>query len=444
MLVGLFFLVSSLLSSGASAHGGLPQTQDLLLHPGDPDTLVASATFGLLVSEDRGESWDWVCVQSIPGGRLGFVQPAILTSDGTVLMATADGLMRGSNLGCDPSFVPEFESRYMADIVRDPTNPRTLYLLESEGTAMNRVYRSTDEGASWDEYGMPMPMGFLPERLRVTGDGYLYAGGTFPPTAMTERRARVFVSNDGAMTWTETAVAIEMDERNLFLLETSDPGTVYAHIPGDLRDRFVVSTDHGMTFTDFDSIPAAMTVTGRPIGFALTASGTYYGNTERGLFHSPDGMPGVETDTMVDTACLKVVGTDLYMCANGLVDGYSIGRATPPDTTFTPLLEFSDITGPRACGGEVQTTCNMWWDDLLRDLGRGSEIPDGGFLPDGGRDGGVTPIDAAGIDAGTTVDDDGGCCQASPGSSAASAFLIALALLTGRSRTRKARRVHDP
>jgi hypothetical protein len=436
VLAGLVLLLSSLLSSGAAAHGGLPQTQDLYLHPSDPDTIVASATFGLLVSEDRGATWDWVCVQSIPGGRLGFVQPAVLTSDGTVLMATADGLMRGANLGCEPSFVPEFESRYMADIVRDPTDARTLYLLESEGTAMNRVYRSTDEGVSWDEYGVPLPMGFLPERIRVTSDGYLYTGGTFPPTPETERRARVFVSNDAAMSWTEVTIAIEMDERNLFLLEAHDPGLVYAHIPGDLRDRFIVSTDHGMTFGDFDSIPAAMTVTGRPIGFARTASGVYYGNTERGLFHSPDGMPGVEIDTDVDTACLKAVGTDLYMCANGLVDGYSIGRASLPALTFEPLLEFADIAGPRACGGEVEATCDMWWDDLLRDVGRGSEIPDGGFVADGGRDGGSGPIDAAGLDAGTTIDDDGGCCQASPGASATSALFIAVVALLAIRRQR--------
>jgi uncharacterized protein (TIGR03382 family) len=81
----------------------------------------------------------------------------------------------------------------------------------------------------------------------------------------------------------------------------------------------------------------------------------------------------------------------------------------------------------------------MWWDDLLRDVGRGSEVPDGGFLPDGGRDGGASAIDAAGIDAGTTIDDDGGCCQASPGSSATSAFFVFVVLLALRRRPAWAR-----
>jgi hypothetical protein len=427
--------IAFFLPAPALAHGGLPQTQDLLFHPSDPDVMIASATFGFLVTEDAGVSWDWVCVQAVPGGRLGFAQPSLLTSDGTLLVASADGLTRGGDLGCDLGFVPGFEDRYMADIVRDPTDPRTLYLLESEGTAMNPVHRSTDEGASFTPYGNPLPMGFLPERIRASTDGYLYVGGTYPPTAEMERRARVFVSSDGAMTWNETVVDIEMDERNLFLLEVHDPGVVYAHIPGDLTDRFVVSTDHGMTFEDTDAIPAATTVSGRPIGFARVPSGDlFYGNTERGLYRSTGGMPGVELDTGVDTACLRSVGEDLYMCASGLVDGYSIGRASLDDLAFEPVLEFSEIRGPRACGGEVEATCTMWFDDLLRDVGRGSEVPDAGVVRDGGAvDRDAASVDAS-IDAGTAIADDGCDCNASSSSSALALFSMLALLLVRRAR----------
>ena len=45
-----------------------------ILSKGDPDLVILRVTFGLLVSHDRGKTFDWVCEQSInvTGGQVMF------------------------------------------------------------------------------------------------------------------------------------------------------------------------------------------------------------------------------------------------------------------------------------------------------------------------------------------------------------------------------------
>ena len=58
---GLCLLVLVLASGYANANGRFPRAQRLLEDPRDPGRLVLGATYGLLVTADRGASWRYVC-----------------------------------------------------------------------------------------------------------------------------------------------------------------------------------------------------------------------------------------------------------------------------------------------------------------------------------------------------------------------------------------------
>ena len=45
----------------AHANGAFPSVSQLVSDPADGDHLVLRTTFGLLVTRDRGGTWDWLC-----------------------------------------------------------------------------------------------------------------------------------------------------------------------------------------------------------------------------------------------------------------------------------------------------------------------------------------------------------------------------------------------
>ena len=53
--------ISLFSSLPAQANGRFPRAQRVLEHPSDPNRLLLAATYGLLVTEDRGLSWSYVC-----------------------------------------------------------------------------------------------------------------------------------------------------------------------------------------------------------------------------------------------------------------------------------------------------------------------------------------------------------------------------------------------
>src|SRR3954462_14354729 len=88
-----------LLATAAAANGAFPAVSQLVSDPADPDHLVLRSAFGLLVTRDRGQSWDWLCEAG-----LGYkdVQPAMaVLPGGVILLAVPTGISRSDANGCD-------------------------------------------------------------------------------------------------------------------------------------------------------------------------------------------------------------------------------------------------------------------------------------------------------------------------------------------------------
>src|SRR5690348_12401562 len=89
-----------LLASSAWANGRFPAASQLVVRPGHPEQMSLRTTFGLLVSNDAGKSWDWVCETAMGYG--GQEDPGIgVTATGTTLLGTTQGLSESFDFDCD-------------------------------------------------------------------------------------------------------------------------------------------------------------------------------------------------------------------------------------------------------------------------------------------------------------------------------------------------------
>src|SRR4051812_9284923 len=69
--IGVVFALVCLLATGALANGAFPDSLGLLVSNEQPNVIVAATNFGLMVTQDAGESWHLICEEAIgPYGRL--------------------------------------------------------------------------------------------------------------------------------------------------------------------------------------------------------------------------------------------------------------------------------------------------------------------------------------------------------------------------------------
>lgn len=420
----LALLVLNAAAPRARAHGGRPQTQRLLFAPDDPDRMVIAATFGLLTSDDAGATWSWTCQESMPDGVPGVVQPAVLATGDRLLVAGTFGLVRGARAGCGWERDASLEGHYVADVVRDPSGA-LLAITGDSSSAENGVWESVDEGASFHQIGAPLPLRVLTERVRVAPSDArrIYVSGQRFVEGTTDVSGVLLRSDDRGASWTELPVPLVEGDRLVRVVEVdpSDPGLVWLVVQGAEHDRVLQASSGGTSVRELLAVTADPMPYQRPYAFARAPDGTvWFGNTREGLVRiAPDGAVTV-VDALLGASCAVVHGDQLYLCGDGVDDGFALAR-TPLDTYAPePIVRFGEIAR-RTCDTIVDCLCAAWWDDFQVET-----IPDGGVstpldggtcvAPDAGLDAGPSRMDAgARADGGTAPPppDTGCACRAS-------------------------------
>lgn len=382
------------LPASAHAHGGRPQTSDVLFGASADDMVIAS-TFGTMTTLDGGATWQWICMESMPDATRGVIRPAVRTTDDTILFAQHFGLLEGHDRACDPVYEATLQNEYVADVTAIPGGGYAA--LPSDPTVVNRLYTSVD-GAVFAPLGDAFPADFLPERVRYApGDPMrVYVSGETPGSATSRYTASLFVSDDGGSHWTGIDVPLVDGETVLRVLDVDphDPDRAFLVAQSSMTDRLIEVTMAGATLTDRLVIPAVSVAVNRPFGFAFAADGAiWFGNTMAGLFRMLPGDTPRSIDKFLHTACVVAHDDDVYFCGDGLIDAFAVGVQHPgPEYAPVPLMRFAQLTVPRMCGEPTDGLCVRWWDDLLRDTGRGDLVPDAGDAdagPTSGTDAGA-------------------------------------------------------
>ena len=438
-LAGALGILGSRWAGPALANGRFPAAGQIAVHPSDPSRLVVRATYGLLVTRDAGENWDWICEEGVGYG--GVEDPALaITGDGTLLAGVFEGLSVAPGEACDFSFVGgELADRYFIDVSVDRADPARAIALSSNGLTTNqfvvKLWESPDGGHSWDQAGVDLPTGFLGFNVdsAPSAPDRVYSSGSLGAPDYTPTLAR---SRDRGLSWqTRPIVAGGVDGvAYLSAVDPLDPDVVYVRLDGEPADSLVVSRNAGETWE------VAFEAQGNLLGFALSPDGetvTVGGDTD-GVWTAPASTLAFEKVSEVGAECLTWAEAGLYACAREFRDGFTVGLSTDEGRTFSPLMHLPCVRGPLACAPEtsVGKVCRAAWPPVQQLIDQPSCYAGSS----------VTGASSTGGDTRPGQPSEDGCaCRAAPGGAAgprlpleAVALLLVLRWASARRRVRRA------
>ncbi len=395
LALGLILLVPG----RAVAHGAFPDSQVVLAPSSRPSELLLGTTFGLITSGDAGRSWAWSCHDSTaawvpslalaPSGRLFAATPGGLgfTDDGACSWVNVGGPLAGREAGL---------------VLSDAQRPGRV-LVVTRAASGGQLFLTRDNGATFGD-----PLLTLPPMAEATGlataDGdaqTLYASWAARPGA----HPWLGRSTNGGADWERVDLEPRLgawdaslwavdprDARHIFLRLSIDEGA------GRTRAALASSDDGGQTF----AMPIVV-VGGRLTALLWRADGTMLvagvredpgsGRSDPIGFRSRDRAATFEPWWPGGRARgLAERGSQLFMAADNLVDGFAVATADGEDGPWRPLLKFSQVNAVKAC---VRAACRVECEEKA-----GLNLWDVGFCSRADAiDAGAVGEDAAAIDA---------------------------------------------
>jgi photosystem II stability/assembly factor-like uncharacterized protein len=416
----LLLVLLALRAAPAPAHGGLPETSTVTVRRGNLDDLIVGATFGAVISRDRGQTWQWICPE---GMGIGAWRPERYhwLSNGTIIGATGNALVRSMDGGCSWTSHPFFFEMWPTGLAVHPTDERLMFAATGRHTFANGIFRSEDGGETWTAALPAAPnVRFSAIRVAPSDARRIYASGQEGEALFISR------SDDGGETWTRLAQPLTEYQRpydlTLLAVSPASPEVLWVRVSAQGFSYLLKSTDGGATLTQVMELADVL------IGVETSADGrTVWAATPVHLYRIREGTPPPYEPLPLPNgnACASRVGDTLYGCGSSWVHNWALARSVDEGTTWEPLFGLSGIQGALSCpaGTGVHETCPSRWPQLAQILG---------------ADGGVPPPPDAGTEEPPPPPPKDGC-SATAGLTPAALLLLTLTL--GRhSRRRPTRR----
>jgi photosystem II stability/assembly factor-like uncharacterized protein len=380
--MGLLFGAFALLAGErlASANGQFPAANQVVVSPSDSKMLVLRTTFGVLLSRDRGQSWDWICEQAIgyPNGEEAFLG---VTGDSTIIGGTFGGLVLSSDHGCSWSGSRDLTSgNPISDLTVSPADPEQVVALSSafsgdaEGqlSYVTKLFTTTDNGTHWEQVGdalAPTTKALTVEVTKSDPDR-IYVSGARARDDGSGWVGVLFVSRDAGAHWAERTIDLTVDERAPYIaaVAPTNADRIYVRTFG-VSGRLLVSDDAGDSFRTVLS-------GGQLLGFALSPDGSrvHVGGPTDGLWVADATELSFEQTSDVAVRCLTSNGSTLFVCSTE-ESGFTVGATEDEGTTITPLLTYATIRGPLACPVDASAAvCPSLWSNQRLALGLPAEV----------------------------------------------------------------------
>lgn len=402
-LVALCLLVSLLTAGQASANGRFPRAQRLLEDPRNPDRLILTATYGLLVTADRGASWRYVCEAAYGERDLSVDALTALSVEGALLAGIYSGVSRAERDACDfrrtlgqnnREAVPDF-----ALSVSVPGRALAIMVaLPADAEPYSQLYRSDDDARTWQPVGerlpdvmhTPLTIDVAPSdaaRIYLSGLGADDAGVLLRSSDGGESFETLPIPTDGASFEYPYIAGVDADDPDRLYVRTDfwhyDPETSSA----TARDALLYSDDAGASFSEL------VRASGKLLGFAFSPDGSElligYGDpleagsvrltdpNALGIYLAPTGSSAFEKRYTGSVGCLTWTEQGIYVCTHenqtgsslGLIEHTDFDLARPPE--LQPLLVLADVVGPLECEAcSSAAACPSYWQSTCQGWGR--------------------------------------------------------------------------
>jgi hypothetical protein len=344
----------------ALADGAFPDSQSLFVPSGAPHQIFLGTNFGILLSDDDGVTWRWICEGAIApfpfiyqvGQRSDVFYAvnvdglhvshdhctwALINATGTSTKATV------SDLFPDPSSTTRVLAigRGTLTSTAAPRQPDQIFESADAGDRFEPILTSTD-GTSFESLEIAKS-----DALRV----YLTGSRGHPATRFVLR------SDDGGkhvMRFDQTAVL----GGRLPLIAAVDPMNadriffrVYRNSP-DEGDMLAISDDGGAHLRIAYKLSTLMSA------FVELPDGTLLVGTRTGGFISKDqGASFAPWSGSPMIRALAYRGGLIYVAADDFGDGYAVGVSSNLGQSWTKLLTWAQISGPLPGCDHVRVSC---------------------------------------------------------------------------------------
>jgi hypothetical protein len=361
----------------------------LLVDNGDPEKLVLAATYGLLVTRNRGAEWRHVC-------ELGYAfsiddkDPLVeIPPDGSLLVTSAHALNRSAAPFCSYQSVlggPGTET--VVDYALDPADRSrvvALFMRNADGGTSNELFESLDAGRTFSRLGVALSQ--VDIAFSVTVDVAPADSNRIYVSALGRSGSEVIVrSDDGGASWTTQALELAPGERAyIAAVHPTNPDVLYVRTDlWALDAENVLSANDGLHFSEDGggSFREVHRAPGKLFGFALSPDASEivigYGDpvdSTRSVDPSALGIYHARTSNHVFTkifdgsvSCLTWTPSALYACTSQAERGFALGVADTADfdlataNPFTPLLDLKSVRAPLECpDGSSAAVCVESW-----------------------------------------------------------------------------------
>ena len=359
----------------AHANGRAPGTRTIHFQRGNETHVIAGMTFGLLLTDDNGKSWRWMCEDAVGYG--GIYDPFYAYTKTGAIFGTSFFGMKAMRDRCEFGLTP-LGDKFVSTLALGPNDALFGGMVDlTDG----KLYRSADDGATF-------PIGTMPGMLndwwstieaapsnanRVYATGYRLKSGQ-------PKEFLLYRSVNGGQTFTPLPITDFVTRENSTLeiagISKTNPDLVFARVTledNSISDAIYRSTNGGLNWTRILGKRGA-------IAFVVRANGALVAGTQvRGSYVSIDngnnwselaGAPHI--NCLVENSLEEVWACTQNFGVMGVpTDGFGIMKSTDL-LRWRGVLKYQDIEGPADCAvGTVQKDkCDVTlWCGLCAQIG---------------------------------------------------------------------------
>ncbi len=376
----LVALLWTTLPSVASANGAFPDSQQILLPADQPHEILLATNFGLVMSEDDGATWRYVCEEAV--APLAFLYQVGPAPADRLFALSQIGLVSSTDAACTwtVSQTP-YVAANASDAFPDPTDPMHVLAIApmpTDAGITTALWESKNGGMAFDA----APLFVSPQGAQLTGVEIARSAPQnlyltmFGPLGL-QHPYVLHSSNGGGAFQTFDEIAATSAPFYLAAVDPADPLKAYLRITTSPGESLGITDDGGMTLR----IPLVFTGAAAMTCFLRRPDGTLLvGANDGRAYRSKDG--GLTFPAWPNVPHLRALaerGGILYAAGSNVQDGFALASSVDEGASWQPLLRFSQIEGPTAC---VATICAQPFAVLKDTPGFADPLPDAGVPVD--------------------------------------------------------------
>ncbi|MBT8495554.1 MAG: hypothetical protein KJO07_21070, partial [Deltaproteobacteria bacterium] len=376
----LVVLLGIAVSSTVLANGRFPASRGV---SAQADSWMVPVTFGMLVSNDGGSSFYWLCEDALGYG--GTYDPDhLVDAQGDRWITSFDGIRVSRDGGCTWNAVgAPFDTLFPGALTMDSAG--RLWVVTAQAGVDNGAYRNDDSsGAVFGALGLSSPEGLFTSIAvapSLTSRAYV-AGFVIGELGLPE--PLLLSTNDDGASWDPLPVdAFDLGDQptlEVRAVSQADPDVVFVSVgrtPENGGDVLYRSVDGGQSFAEaltmVGGIEAVLARANGEIVVGAGAQGTWVSANAGQSFEQVEGGP------LLSCVYERADGSLLGCGSNVAPDPLAIGSSSD-GRSWDSVLTFDAIAGPLECeaGTPQRDSCAELWPGLVEQLGIGGDQPDAG------------------------------------------------------------------